>query len=495
MKFNEAFMEDCIEEAPSAFLGQSLQVVERQPTIGGFRPDLVLQDDKGSYIILEIQQRALDRTHLYKCLEYRDAFAAERNCDPPSVAVFCEAIDERFRPIAATHSVTLHEMDRGTFIETAAKSCPNTVSSALLKALQDRPARNSTSQPAITSKPVHKLPRFRFSETSGEALGRLDAFCIHNNVDLYDHQRERLRTAYHTLSHQIQSLLGSRSSYPFFQVSALNIPNFAPELCEQKERWFSSHSSKRPKVHFWLYDTGKENLTLRWSGTEYGSLVFGRAASDFIYEPSEFSAGWQRPDDEVMFLRGIPNLLLFTDCNRRSVTNDRAVLEPTIDNIIEIHLANAFYRLFEDFKRLVGLFCEPIWHSDLEVAKKVCDDTDDARSWGDNEVLTDVRLFNVDARTRKAEEQWLSSFEATYGIDVETFLDRTASLLDDSSSRPIRMFPKIARESKRWAKPLTETTVRNVFERLEKHHRHLLERKSIRTDAPFDLCRASSSVG
>jgi hypothetical protein len=57
--FDEAFMEDCIEEAPKVFLGCDLKVTERQAKIGGFRPDIVGVHQEETWIV-EIQQRALD---------------------------------------------------------------------------------------------------------------------------------------------------------------------------------------------------------------------------------------------------------------------------------------------------------------------------------------------------------------------------------------------------------------------------------------------------
>jgi RecB family endonuclease NucS len=72
LNFSERFMEDCIDEAPDAFIEGFGTMIARQGSIAGFRPDLLFRDTSGKLCILEIQKQALDRSHLYKCLEYRD---------------------------------------------------------------------------------------------------------------------------------------------------------------------------------------------------------------------------------------------------------------------------------------------------------------------------------------------------------------------------------------------------------------------------------------
>jgi len=129
---DEAFMEDCIEENPSAFLGQKLKVIGRQPLLGGFRPDLICSNGD-EVIIIEIQQRALDRVHLYKCLEYRDLLTQKKTSQPIRILVICNAIEEKYKPIAETHGVEVKEIERAQFLSIAAKSCPKSVEKALAR--------------------------------------------------------------------------------------------------------------------------------------------------------------------------------------------------------------------------------------------------------------------------------------------------------------------------------------------------------------------------
>ncbi|MGA9137019.1 MAG: hypothetical protein WBZ39_03670, partial [Methylovirgula sp.] len=124
-------MEDCIHADPSAFLGKDVSVRSRQPRIGGFVPDLVLADAKDNLIILEIQQNALDRYHLYKSLEYRDLFAEQENCHPPQIILLCESMHDRFRRLLETHNIQLLQITRSQFIKTAIEKTPNVVSNYL----------------------------------------------------------------------------------------------------------------------------------------------------------------------------------------------------------------------------------------------------------------------------------------------------------------------------------------------------------------------------
>src|SRR5262249_16414879 len=120
------FMEDCIEESPSVFLGCELEVSERQLRLGGFRPDLV-GTYQGETWIVEIQQRALDRVHFYKCPEYRDLLKERDKTESIRLVVVCNTIEERYLPTAKTHGVEIVAIEREKFVELAAKYCPKSV--------------------------------------------------------------------------------------------------------------------------------------------------------------------------------------------------------------------------------------------------------------------------------------------------------------------------------------------------------------------------------
>src|SRR5262245_51522729 len=109
--FCERLVENCVVAKPSAFLPFKCEVLAQQPKVGGFRPDLLLQTESG-VLILEIQLHALDRTHLYKTLEYRDLYAALNEGESPSIALYCEDLPDKYLPILKTHAITVFRFER-----------------------------------------------------------------------------------------------------------------------------------------------------------------------------------------------------------------------------------------------------------------------------------------------------------------------------------------------------------------------------------------------
>jgi len=71
MNFSEKDMEDCIWDNPSNLIGEEgLVPIERQVNLDGFRADLLFGDSNGGHLLVEIQKGGLDRTHIWKILDY-----------------------------------------------------------------------------------------------------------------------------------------------------------------------------------------------------------------------------------------------------------------------------------------------------------------------------------------------------------------------------------------------------------------------------------------
>lgn len=142
-------MEDCLAEAATQLLGRTLMLKSQQRRVRGFIPDLIFSDPSGKSVIVEVQQFALDRHHLYKCLEYRDLLAIEEGAQPEVILV-CESYPPRYEQIIATHGIELRILDREMLIEAAVSYCPNSLRSHLL-----RPAR----APQTSVEAVETIPR------------------------------------------------------------------------------------------------------------------------------------------------------------------------------------------------------------------------------------------------------------------------------------------------------------------------------------------------
>ena len=151
--FNEEFMEDCVEESPQHFIGEPCKKLDRQPQIGGFRPDLILQDQSQRTIVVEIQQKALDRYHLYKTLEYRDLYANQEGVETPRIILISESIRKQHEQLLATHNIEHRLITRARFVSIAVKHCNKSVSKAL-----NSPDTNSSNTSKIASV-VHNKKR------------------------------------------------------------------------------------------------------------------------------------------------------------------------------------------------------------------------------------------------------------------------------------------------------------------------------------------------
>ncbi len=70
--FSEKFYELLIESYPAQFLGKELTFIDKPPVLNRLLPDSLFASANGSFVVVEIQKKRLDRTHAYKILEYRD---------------------------------------------------------------------------------------------------------------------------------------------------------------------------------------------------------------------------------------------------------------------------------------------------------------------------------------------------------------------------------------------------------------------------------------
>ncbi len=124
VKYNEKFVEELIREYPKEYLGEALEILYQQPTLGGFRPDLIFRDLKGKAVIVEVQLNALDRTHLYKSLEYRDLYVANFKENDVRMIVFCNSIQKKYIPIIESHKLQCVVTTKKDFFALTAKLKP-----------------------------------------------------------------------------------------------------------------------------------------------------------------------------------------------------------------------------------------------------------------------------------------------------------------------------------------------------------------------------------
>jgi len=115
-KYDEKLVEDVLRDFPQDFLGEPLELLDQQTTIGGFRPDLIFEDLKGFPVIVEVQLKALDRNHLYRSIEYRDLYREEKGSEEVRVILFCNSIPSKYEKILSTHGVDCIKIRKREFL-------------------------------------------------------------------------------------------------------------------------------------------------------------------------------------------------------------------------------------------------------------------------------------------------------------------------------------------------------------------------------------------
>lgn len=93
--YDEGLWEEYVKKYPDKFLDEKLTHVSQQKNIQSGRIDLVFKDINNKFVIVELQQNALDRTHFAKTLEYKADLEEEYKQDKIRIILLCNAIEER----------------------------------------------------------------------------------------------------------------------------------------------------------------------------------------------------------------------------------------------------------------------------------------------------------------------------------------------------------------------------------------------------------------
>jgi hypothetical protein len=286
-------MENCIAEAPEAFLGRPLQLKSQQHKLGGFIPDLIFTDPKGQSVIVEVQRLALDRYHLYKCLEYRDLLAAEEH-RRPTVVLVCETLPSRYQSIIATHDIEVHLLDRSQIIEIAIAHCPQSLGFHLTNS-QDE----SFGQPPLAQRSLRRY-RWKTYDTLSSIygfvaaeLGRCELWGKYINgtedqMILWEAQRMLdNHPTYDDLLNPMEWRIDNLITKPKFWV---------PPKLENLTR------IRKPKAEFYTFITSKGNLSVRWR-PKLESVE--TEIHDWIKAPETEPYAYQRPANELLFIKNI----------------------------------------------------------------------------------------------------------------------------------------------------------------------------------------------
>lgn len=116
---NEKLIENFVKLYPKQFIGENLKFISQQPNLYGFRPDLLFEDEKGFYVIVEIQLGTLNRNHLYRILEYRDLLIEQQNVDHVRAILICENVNPRHKKLLEIHNLEYIELSMVDFLKNA----------------------------------------------------------------------------------------------------------------------------------------------------------------------------------------------------------------------------------------------------------------------------------------------------------------------------------------------------------------------------------------
>lgn len=298
--FSEKFMEDCIAEAPEAFLGKPLQLRAQQPRLGGFIPDLLFVDRSGASVIVEVQKQALDRYHLYKCLEYRDLLAASEGGMRPEVILVCEAIPEKYKNIAATHGVNLLVFTKEEVIDRAISSCPRALKSHIFLP-EDVGIENI--------KEYIPSPIQRYAWSRYDSLIDVYEFFIkeENRCGIFEKLKKSGERS-HIIWIAKHLLDGEKYFSRILNPTYWRIDN----IVEKPGSWTPPHLEgltriRKPKITICVFVTSKDNLSVRWFPKDADQWNRSRV-HDWVEAPATEPYAYQRPENELLFIKEIRNL-------------------------------------------------------------------------------------------------------------------------------------------------------------------------------------------
>lgn len=398
--FTEKLVEACVATSPSAFLPFKASLDRRQQKLGGFIPDLILASDDGP-VVLEIQLHALDRGHLYRLLEYRDLYEDAYGIRP-RVILMSEIVPDRYKPLLRTHGIETITFVRADFIRLALENCPaqllpHVLADATVEEADDfdeeaPPAPGGEFEPLKWSQTTSAAEVERFFDRQISALG----------MNRYDLPRPYQGTIYQSLkSFYREPTLQAVSN--LYRPKDWNWKNLISSHDDIRQR-----TLRKPRIGIGCYITQKGNFSaFFYDPNKSGS----RDDGDWWIPPRSSSYGWERPDDEILFVRDAVHLDPRPDRKRFHYEKDWSGL----DSIL-VGWLKATYNDIIDAARLIY---------DVEVQSDIFLDLESLgqkSGWRAHESIVGWHISNSSEELKKAAEFWLLALRDTHKIDIDHFM-------------------------------------------------------------------------
>jgi hypothetical protein len=403
LDFSEKLVENCVVAKPAAFLPfKKCKVLAQQPVIGGFRPDLLLSTSESGVTLLEIQLHALDRAHLYKVLEYRDLYAEIHGGPAPDIALYCEALPEKYLPILKTHNIEVIRFDRYDFLRRALAACPT----ILQQFVRLAPEAEDYARERV---PLHKRRgRFDFEPlhwwfrlSPAEAMVHFESELCELGLKSSDLPRPYYQTIYNDLS--------GWSADPYVGVvEALFRPdawNWNHLLREQHGRLVFD----RPKISIGCHITSKGNFSAYW----HERSAYSREEDGWLIPPSTSSYGYGRPQNELLYIRDARYLDPKPGVGRRLEEDGDW---SSLDSIFVSWIVASYRELCA----VAGTVCDVELVSDIDI---VLSDSIRKGRWNDRQFIVGWDIVSADDKARNEAERELANFESEFGLSVEAFVE------------------------------------------------------------------------
>jgi hypothetical protein len=473
-RFTEKFMEECVEANPSAFIHAGLEKYQRQLRINGFRPDLLLKDTDGKIVIIEIQQQALDRYHLYKTLEYRDIVPEHLNTEVSEVVLICERIDDRYRRLLQTHNVRLSVFDRATFIDIAIKECPEVVQRFLTDDQNEEASSDAEQAPTDLTKIRFRPLKWHSHLSPHDVLQHL-----HEEFGRLGISVERLpREWYRQIYYDVWFFLERESLSAIRELLIPNNWNFE-KLYERGKHVQAVYLNDwrkiaKPRIHLFAEITIKHNFRVFWYPTEFGRSFDRTENNDWLNWCGDASYGWSRPQNELLFIRDVTHLSPGVDDSMR--WDDRLNWD-VLDEIFVGLIHSCYAYLIQILSSCLDVKV----HTGIEIKTKA---QPDGHKWSEGERICGWSLFSYAARERELEQQWLSTFKQEYGLSIEDLLQVYKTSTEKRNRGHGNLARYTSRDLARRNIKLTEGQITAIIDRLSKHHSYLLTRLENITHPP-----------
>jgi hypothetical protein len=380
----------------------------------------------------------------------------------PRILLLCEELPAKYAPVLQTHGIELHAIGRRDFLEIAAKRCPNTLARHFL-AYQDKIASNESG--SWGSRPDMLAPlEWSHYRSSLDLLVHFEQELARFGFDKYKLFKPYQQEVFNSL----EGAVGRR----YFHVpEALYSPQYW-NLESLKRREYKTvqealeappgyRAIRKPIIELRPYITTKHNLSVVWR--PYENLKHRN--DDFRYVPREEAYAYERPPNEILFVKNVLHLTLDDPTNPPRYTSELSM-------IIDEYLLGLLWAVYQEIIAALSLFADVRETADFEF--DLYEDDDERfkdifrkpimrpKAW---------RIYDVEAREREREEAWIHGFVESYGLSPQEFIQAW----DRAGSRPRRSLNNAYKYLHEEGVDMDPGTAQAVNKRLREKHAWIVD--------------------